>query len=168
MSKKPATKGKKKAAAATGVVVAAPRARRAKPETAPATTASKANPRARALAIEAARVAEGYKCEEILVLDVQGVSSICDFMVIATGTSDRQMRAVSDHIESAARALGDKPYRTAGIQQASWIVLDFVDVVIHLFDPEARRYYDLEMLWGDAPRVSWEARPAARSAVAAD
>lgn len=166
MSKKPAAKGKKKTAAgAAGVVVAAPRARRAKSE---AAAGSIADARARALAIEAARVAEGYKCEEILVLDVQGVSSICDFMVIATGTSDRQMRAVSDHIESAARALGDKPYRTAGIQQASWIVLDFIDVVIHLFDPEARRYYDLEMLWGDAPRVSWEARPAAKSAVAAE
>lgn len=114
----------------------------------------------RALAIEAARTAAEDKCEEIVVLDLRGVSPVCDYFVIATGTSDRQMRAVADHIEVAARAHNERPFRTAGLVEGQWIVLDYVDIVVHLFDPEHRRYYDLELLWGDAPRVKWEKRVA--------
>lgn len=112
----------------------------------------------RDLAILAARTADEDNCEEIALLDLRGLSPVCDFFVIATGTSDRQMRAVADHIETAARQHGERPYRTSGLTEGQWIVLDYVDVVVHLFDPEHRRYYDLEMLWGDAPRVKWEKR----------
>lgn len=119
-------------------------------------TDTRAQAAARKLAILAARTAAEDKCEEILALDLRGMSPICDFFVIATGTSDRQMRAVADHIEAEAARTGERPYRVSGREDGTWIVIDFVDTVVHLFDTEHRRYYDLEMLWGDAPRVNWQ------------
>ena len=110
---------------------------------------------AREFAIEAARIMQSDQCEDILILDLRGISPICDFFVIATGTSDRQMRAVVDHVEEMGRARGEKPYGVAGYEEGTWIVVDYVDVVMHLFDPEYRGYYDLESLWGDSPRVPW-------------
>jgi ribosome-associated protein len=110
---------------------------------------------AREFSIESARIMLSDQCEDILVLDLRGISPICDFFVIATGTSDRQMRAVVDHIGEMGRARGEKPYGVAGYEEGLWIVADYVDVVIHLFDQECRGYYDLESLWGDSPRVTW-------------
>ncbi len=106
-------------------------------------------------AIEAARSMLADHCEDILVLDLRGVSPICDYFVIATGTSDRQMRAVADHIKEMAKARDEKPYGVAGYSEGRWIVMDYVDVVIHTFDAEFRAYYDLESLWGDCPTVEW-------------
>ena len=110
---------------------------------------------ARQFAIDAARIMREDQCEDILILDLRGISPICDFFVIATGTSDRQMRAVVDHIEEMGRSRGEKPYGVAGYEEGIWIVVDYVDVVMHLFDPDRRSYYDLESLWGDSPRVEW-------------
>jgi len=110
---------------------------------------------ARRFAIDAARIMQENQCEDILVLDLRGISPVCDFFVIGTGTSDRQMRAVADHIEDLGRAQGEKPYGVAGYEEGIWIIVDYVDVVIHLFDPDRRSYYDLESLWGDSPRVDW-------------
>jgi ribosome-associated protein len=109
----------------------------------------------RAFAIDSARLMLADRCEDILVLDLRGVSPVCDYFVIATGTSDRQMRSVGAHIEDTARQRGEKPFATAGYQEGRWIVLDYVDVVIHLFDGEYRAYYNLETLWGDCPKVEW-------------
>jgi ribosome-associated protein len=78
--------------------------------------------------------------------------------VIATGTSDRQIRSVADEIADYGRQHGYPPWHMAGETSAQWLVLDFVDVVVHLFDDEHRHYYDLELLWGDATRVSWRRR----------
>ncbi len=111
---------------------------------------------ARKFAIEAARLMQENKCEDISVLDLRGVSPICDYFVIATGTSDRQMRAVTDHIRDMAKKAGDKPYGVAGFEEGTWIVMDYVDVIVHLFDGEQRAYYDLDSLWGDSPAVEWE------------
>jgi len=102
-----------------------------------------------------ARIAEENRAEDIVVLDLRGISSVADFFVIATGTSDRQMRAIADQIEQQGRALGQKPYGISGYEHGTWILIDYVDVVVHLFDPERRAYYDLELLWGDAPRIDW-------------
>lgn len=113
---------------------------------------------ARKLAIEAARLAADDQCEDILVLDLRDMSPVCDYFMIATGTSDRQMRAVADHIEEMAAGMGESAYSVSGRMEGNWIVIDFVDTVIHLFDPDHRRYYDLEMLWGDAPKVRWQSR----------
>ena len=94
----------------------------------------------------------------VVVLDLAGVSPICDFFVIATGTSDRQMRATGDHIEVMGKAQGEKPYGISGYREGTWIIVDYVDVVIHLFGADLRSYYDLESLWGDRPLVDWAPR----------
>ena len=108
---------------------------------------------ARVFALSAAKVAAGRHCSDIVVLDLSGKSPATDYFVIATGTSDRQMRTVADEICEAAREQGLKRFGRAGYEQARWILLDFVDVVIHIFDSEYRDYYDLELLWGDADRL---------------
>lgn len=108
------------------------------------------------LAAQAARIAHSDRAENVVVLDLRGLSSIADYFVIATATSDRQMRAIADHIEDYARSVGEKPYRTSGYESSSWLLADYVDVVIHLFSPEKRSYYELDILWGDAPRVPWK------------
>ncbi|MFW5840667.1 MAG: ribosome silencing factor, partial [Planctomycetota bacterium] len=123
---------------------------------------SKAKPRdprqqaeAVAFAIAAARCCQENHCEEILVLDLRGVSPITDYFVIATGTSGRQMRAVAEQIKELGKKQGHKLWQMAGTDSAEWIVQDFVDTVIHLFDSDHRHYYDLELIWGDAPRIDW-------------
>lgn len=107
-------------------------------------------------AIDVARLMRDDKCEEIVVLDLRGVSPICDYFVIGNGTSDRQMQSVADHIKALGKERGEKPYGTSGYDESTWIVVDFVDVVVHLFDGEHRAYYDLDSLWGDSERVDWE------------
>jgi len=107
----------------------------------------------KAFALASAKVAAGRHCSDITVLDLRGKSPATDYFVIATGTSDRQMRTVADEICEAAREQGLQRFGRAGYEQARWILLDFVDVVIHIFDSEYRDYYDLELLWGDAERL---------------
>ncbi len=107
----------------------------------------------RAFALSAAKVAAERHCSDIVVLDLSGKSPATDYFVIATGTSDRQMRTVADEICEAARKVHFQRFGRAGYEQARWILLDFIDVVIHIFDSEYRDYYDLELLWGDAERL---------------
>ena len=108
------------------------------------------------LAVEVARLAEDSNCQDVLVLDLRGRSPVTDYYVIATGTSDRQLRGIADEISQRGKKIGSTVWHIAGLDSAQWILLDFVDVVVHLFDAEHRRYYDLELLWGDAPRVEWQ------------
>jgi ribosome-associated protein len=117
---------------------------------------------ARELSIEAARMLKDDKCEDVLILDLRGHSSLTDFFVIASGTSDRQMRSAGLHVEEMARERGFVLHRSnIKEREATWLVLDFVDVVVHLFEPETRLFYDLEMLWGDVDRIEWR-RPGDR------
>ncbi len=111
------------------------------------------------LTIAAARVADELRCEDVVILDLRGLSPVTDFFVIATGTSDRQLRAVADAVDEQAAAMGHKQYGRSGYEHATWVLTDYVDVVVHLFDEPSRTYYDLELLWGDAPRVEWHAAP---------
>ncbi len=111
--------------------------------------------KAKELSIAAARIAAERRCSDILVLDLRGKSPATDFFVIATGTSDRQMRTVANEISAEAKSSGFSLFGRAGYEQARWILLDFVDVVVHIFDSEFRDYYDLELLWGDAKRVEF-------------
>jgi len=113
------------------------------------------NTQARKFAVAAAGLAKGRHCRDIVVLDLVGISPATDYFVIATGTSDRQMRTVADEICKAAREYGLQRFGLAGYEQAKWILLDFIDVVVHIFDEEYRNYYDLELLWGDAKRLEW-------------
>ena len=110
---------------------------------------------ARALAVEAARIADDTNCTDIVVLDLRKVSPVTDYFVICTGTSDRQIRSAADEIVAHGESIGQKVWRVAGQESAEWIVLDFVDVVVHLFDEAHRRYYDLQLIWGAAPKVRW-------------
>jgi len=109
----------------------------------------------RSFAIELSRIVTDHKSEDALILDLRGLKSVTDFVVICTGTSDRQMRAVADHVVEYGRKVGEKPYGFCGYESAAWIVIDFVNVVVHVFAKPFRDYYDLELLWGDAPRIDW-------------
>lgn len=110
----------------------------------------------RALAIELARTLADDKCEDVVVLDVTGASQVSDFLVIGSGSSDRQMRSSADDVGKTAERMGHKLFRVNVDDRATWIIADLVDVVVHVFEPNTRAHYDLEMLWADAPRVAWE------------
>ena len=112
------------------------------------------NSEAEVFALAAARLAAERHCTDIVVLDLRGKSPATDYFVIVTGTSDRQMRTVADEISQAAREQGLHRFGRAGYEQGRWILLDYIDVVIHIFDAEYRDYYDLELLWGDAKRLT--------------
>jgi ribosome-associated protein len=108
---------------------------------------------AREFALEAAKLAAHTRCHNVVVLNVRGLSPICDFFVLASGTSARQMRSVADEIVELGEKMNSKSIHTDGYDGESWILVDFVDVVVHLFSDEARSYYDLDNLWGDADRI---------------
>jgi ribosome-associated protein len=115
----------------------------------------------RRLAVDAARIAGTTHCTNVVILDVRGLSPITDFLVIATGTSPRQMRSVAEEVMEMAEQRGDRALSTNGLDGGTWIVADFIDIVLHIFSPEARMYYDLDNLWGDARRVEWQDQPTA-------
>jgi ribosome-associated protein len=117
---------------------------------------------ARKLAILAARTAHHDNAGDIVVLDLRGISQVTEYFVICTGTSDRQMRTVADDIAQEAQTIGQRVWHVDGMESARWIVLDFVDVVVHIFDEAHRWYYDLELIWGEAPRVRWRRATAPR------
>lgn len=96
------------------------------------------------------------RCHSVVVLDVTGISPICDFFILATGTSARQMRSVADDIAELGEKNGLSPISQSGEESATWILVDCVDVLVHLFSEEGRQYYDLDNLWGDAKPVKWE------------
>lgn len=121
------------------------------------TTYSKADPdRLRDFAVEAARLMKDRRCEDVCLLDVRGLSQVCDYVLIGSGSSDRQMKSVADEIKDFGGEQGHSCFRAARDGDATWIVTDFVDLVVHLFEPSHRAYYDLEALWSDAPLVAWE------------
>jgi len=110
--------------------------------------------RAKQLAFAVARVAEETRGSEVQVLDLRHVTDVFDYFVIATGTSRRQMHAMADEIKHALKqSHHDVPRAVEGYEDGRWIVMDYGDVVVHLFDAESREYWDLEHLWGDAKPV---------------
>jgi ribosome-associated protein len=104
-------------------------------------------------------MAADTRARDVVVLDVTNLSPVTDFFVIATGTSARQMRSVCDDIVEMAKSTNNKALSTSGFEGESWMLVDFVDVVVHVFGESARAYYDLDGLWGDAPRVEWNVTP---------
>jgi len=116
------------------------------------------NTRGHDLAIAIAKVIEETRGKDIRVLDLRSVTEVFDYFVIATGSSRRQMHAVSDEIERIVKAnWGDEKRGIEGYNESRWIVLDYGDVVVQLFDSDSRDYWDLEHLWGDAKRVEFTA-----------
>jgi ribosome-associated protein len=117
--------------------------------------ATRSVPPSREVAARAARAAADKQATDIVILDVHELIVITDFFVICTATSQRQVKTVIEAIEDSIRELGEKPIRREGELEAGWWLLDYVDVVVHVFGEEERAYYDLERLWKDAPRLEW-------------
>jgi ribosome-associated protein len=118
------------------------------------TRASKVSERSLELALAAARTAEDNRGRDIVVLDMRPLTPIFDYFVVATGTSRRQLHAMSEEIDHTLEDdLGDRRFGIEGYDESRWILLDYGSVVIHLFDEETRGYYDLEGLWAEADRV---------------
>ena len=106
-------------------------------------------------ACEVARIADDLRAQDVTVLDLREVTSVCDFFVIATGASTRLMRAVVEEVNKRFKS-DNWPFRQLeGSQNDQWILADFGDIILHMFQPEARELYDLEGLWADAGSVDW-------------
>ncbi|MBS1262450.1 MAG: Ribosomal silencing factor RsfS [Calditrichaeota bacterium] len=105
------------------------------------------------IASKVARFALEKQAEDVLVLDLRELTTIADYFVIVTGTVDVHLRAIIDHVERELRRLEEpiKPLHVEGYTHLNWVLVDLGEVVLHAFQPEARRYYQLEQLWGDAP-----------------
>jgi ribosome-associated protein len=121
----------------------------------PAPTGSERELAVRVFIIEAARLLAGLHCEDLVVLDVRSLSDLTDYILIATGTSDRQIKGVAGQVSDLALEHGLDRFGSERDADSTWLVLDYVDTIIHLFEPVARAHYDLEMLWGDAPKIDW-------------
>jgi ribosome-associated protein len=93
------------------------------------------------------------RAEDVVVLDVRGLADYMDFLVIASGTAERQVRAIADHVVRSLRGEKVRPLSASGADGGTWVCVDFVDVVLHVFERATRIHYDLEMVWGDAPRL---------------
>jgi ribosome-associated protein len=97
--------------------------------------------------------ASDVKAIDIVELDLRGVLGYTDYFVVATGGSDRQVKAIHDRIhEGMKKEHGQLPRRVEGVSEARWILMDYWDVIVHIFTPEAREFYRLEQLWGEAPK----------------
>ena len=123
------------------------------PERAAARASVRADDDSRKTAVEAAKAALDKKAEEVVVLELRGVSGYADFLVIGSGTSDRHLETVADGVEKTLKDAGHRAIGSEGHRGGRWVLLDFGDVVVHVFHQEERAHYDLEGLWADAPRV---------------
>jgi ribosome-associated protein len=114
-----------------------------------------------ALAQCAARAASDLKATDVIILDVGSLLSITGYFVIASASNPRQVRAVVDDVEAKIKAeLGRSPVRTEGVREQQWTLIDYGDVVVHVFLDSVREFYEIERLYMDAPRVEWEPRAA--------
>jgi len=101
----------------------------------------------------ARRAALDKQAEDMVILDLRGLCDFTDYFVICHGSTRRQAQAIADHIEEKLRAVGRRPDHVEGASPGDWILMDYVDFVVHIFTRERRAFYDLERLWGDAPKV---------------
>jgi len=94
---------------------------------------------------------QSRKAEDVLVLDLREIADFTDYFLVCTGNSDVHVRAVADAVIEGMKEKGQRPWHVEGYDTRKWILIDYVDVVVHVFQPDARRFYGLERLWGDAP-----------------
>jgi len=101
----------------------------------------------------AAELALERKASDVVVMDLRGLSTATDFFVLATGQSDIQIRAIADHVVDELKKEGHRPNHLEGGGDGRWVLIDYIDFVVHVFHPVTRGYYQLELLWGDAPKA---------------
>lgn len=102
------------------------------------------------LARKVAELSLEKKGEEVKILDVRGLTSVTDFFVIITADSERKSKAIAEFVVDELREEGERPVHVEGLDTLRWVLLDYIDVVVHIFQPDDRRFYDLESLWSDA------------------
>ncbi|SPJ15173.1 conserved hypothetical protein [Syntrophobacter sp. SbD2] len=107
-------------------------------------------------AILCAREAWGFKALNLVIMDVSRFSSFADYFIICSGKSGRQVQGIADNIENELKTKGLKPLGIEGKREGHWVLMDYGDVIIHVFYEPVRCFYDLESLWSEAPRVEWE------------
>ncbi|HEX8949239.1 MAG TPA: ribosome silencing factor [Dissulfurispiraceae bacterium] len=107
-------------------------------------------------AIKAARASSDKKAKDIVILELKKLTVIADYFVVCSGESTTQVKAIVDHVEESLAKHGVKPGRVEGLGNARWVLLDYGDVIVHVFEEETRNYYELEKFWLDAPRTAWE------------
>jgi ribosome-associated protein len=110
-------------------------------------------------AILCAREAIRFKALDLVLLDVSRFSSFADFFIICSGKSGRQVQGIADNLENNLKSHGLKPIGTEGKREGHWVLMDYGDVIIHVFYEPVRYFYDLESLWSEAPRIEWEQGP---------
>ena len=119
-----------------------------------------------------ARIADDNRAKDILLLDLRQATPLVDFFVIATAASRRQSHAIASEIDQEMKRLGEPKLGIEGSEEGRWVLIDYGDFVVHVFSGEARSYYALEEIWGDAPRLDWQdpdqVRPASHSRPAGD
>ena len=108
------------------------------------------------LAVRAAQLCLDAKADDVVVLDVRGISDVTDCLVIASGTSDAHVRGIADQVQRKLDTDGHDAHHVEGLPQGRWVLLDYVDIVVHLFHPRLREFYQLERLWGDAEVLAVE------------
>lgn len=101
-------------------------------------------------------LARERKARDVTVLDLEGISSATDHFVICSGTSDIQVRSIAEHLIEKLKKEGVRADHVEGLDRARWVLLDYIDFVVHVFHPSAREFYQLENLWGDARRMDFE------------
>jgi len=104
----------------------------------------------------ATKSAVDRKALDVVVLDLRGLSSFTDYFVICSGTSDTHIEGVAENIENKLYDQGVKLWHREGEKKSSWILLDYIDVIVHVFTKDAREFYSLERLWGDAPKTTYQ------------
>ena len=112
----------------------------------------------------AVRAAEEKKAKDVKAIDIRGLSAVTDYMIIATGSSDTNVRAIAEGVREKLLEKGERPFSVEGVQEGSWVLLDYVDFVVHVFHSEKRVYFGLEELWADAKLVPVADTAARRSA----
>lgn len=100
------------------------------------------------------------KAYDVQLMDLRKITSVTDFFIVCSGTSDVQVRAITDNILTSCKKAGIPVYHVEGTESMRWVLIDMVEIVVHIFQPEVRAYYQLERLWGDAPTESFGDEPA--------
>jgi ribosome-associated protein len=103
--------------------------------------------------LRAVQLAREKKGEDLVLLDLRELDAVSDYFLLVTALSETQVRAIAEHVRDKLVQEGSRPWHVEGMEHRRWVLLDFVDVVVHVFHPETRQYYLLERLWGDAARV---------------